>query len=256
MTAAIRIAMVVAFIATMGLVALVVLRWKLDDFGDPLLNAAYSGNAKKVAQLLDAGYDPNTSDSYGNTPLTLAAHANQTEIARALIARGASLSIKDGTGMTPLHCAAYKGNADVATVLLNHGAAVNIVDKYGCTPLSFAVVTGSPVFVKLLLDHGADVNQRDEYGWQPLHRALRSNTQEPVAIVKILLEHGADPNASGGRPEPDSHIGYRPPGNPNRGDTPLAIANSNGFFAIVELLKRHGAKEVIAPVPSRQTGGN
>jgi ankyrin repeat protein len=234
---------IVALLATVGLVALLAFRWKADDFGDPLLNAAYSGNVKKVGQLLETGEDPNKSDSYGNTPLSLAAHADQAEIARILIAHGANLSIKDNTSMTPLHCATYKGNTAVATVLLDCGASVNVTDQLGFTPLLFAVVKGPPALVKLLIDHGADINQRDEYGWQPIHRALRFNTEEPLAIVTILLEHGADPNASGGQSEPDSHVGYRPPGNPNQGDTPLAIAESNGFCRIVEQLKRHGAKE-------------
>jgi ankyrin repeat protein len=243
----IRFLKVVALLATVGLVALFVLRWKLDDFGDPLLNAAYSGNVKKVAQLLEAGEDPNKCDSYCNTPLTLAAHTDQAEIAAMLIAHGANLSIADDSGMTPLHCAAYKGNVAVATVLLDHGSAVNTTDRwYGSSPLSEAVRTGSCAMVNLLIDHGADVKHRDRLGWQPIHGVLRSSGlsgEERLAIAAILLEHGADPNAPNGREEPDSHVGYRPPGNPNQGDSPLAIAQSNGFIDIVELLKKYGAKE-------------
>jgi ankyrin repeat protein len=217
----------------------------LKAFGDPLLNAAYFGNIRKVSEMLEAGADPNKRDSYNNLPLTLAGFADQPEIAKLLIAHGADPSIKGNQGMTPLLCAAYKGNVAVARVLLDHGASVNVADQYGFTPLMFAIY-GPPTLAELLLDHGADVKRRDEYGWQPLHRALRTSSlraNERIIIVTMLLEHGADPNASGGRPEPDSHIGYRPPGNPNRGDTPLEIAESNGFTDIVALLKKHGAKK-------------
>lgn len=231
----------IAVLAAIGVLALFAFHGALNNFGDPLLNASYSGNIKKVERLLQTGEDPNKADSYGNTPLTLAAHANQTQIASLLLAHEADPSIADNTGMTPLHCAAYKGNIEVARILIDHGAPVDAVDQTGYTPLLFAVVSGPPALVTLLLDHGANINQRDEYGWQPLHRALRSNTDEPLAIVTALLEHGADPNASGGEPEPDSHVGYRPAGNANQGDTPLAIAESNGFSNVVELLKKHGA---------------
>ena len=129
----------------------------------------------------------------------------------------------------------------MAKVLLDHGAAVNVADRDGgWTPLHIAVCGGPPELVRLLLEHGADINQRDEYGWQPIHRALRSNPREPLAIVKILLEHGADANAQGGRLEPDSciggwfvQVGHGPAVNANRGDTPLEIAESNGFTNIV-----------------------
>lgn len=238
----IRFMKILAVIVAAGMFLLLLFYWKLDDFGDPLLNAAYSGNVKKVARLLEAGEDANKSDSYGNTPLTLAAYADQTEIANLLIAHGARVSMKGSGGMTPLHCASYKGKVSVARVLLDHGAPVNVTDQYGFTPLLFAVVNGPPALVKLLLDHGADIHQRDPCGWQPIHRALRSNTEEPLAIVALLLEHGANPNASGGSPEPDSHVGYRPRGNPNQGDTPLEIAESNRFLNIVGLLKKYGAK--------------
>ena len=133
----------------------------------------------------------------------------------------------------------------MAKLLLDHGAAANVASQFGGTPLQMAVVGGPPELVRLLLEHGADINQRNEYGWQPIHRALRSNNQEPLAIVAILLEHGADPNAPGGREEPTDgpFSNRRPPGNPNRGDTSLEIAESNGFINIVALLKKYGAKE-------------
>jgi ankyrin repeat protein len=69
-----RLMKIVAITGALGLVVMLLLRWKLDDFGDPLLNAVYSGNIEKVVQLMETGADPNKSDSYGNTPLGLVVH--------------------------------------------------------------------------------------------------------------------------------------------------------------------------------------
>ena len=60
----------------------------------------------------------------------------------------------------------------------------------------------------------------------------------------MLLKHGADPNATnpGGferDSEHDSHVGYRRT-NPNAGNTPVAIAKSNGFNEIVTELIANG----------------
>lgn len=102
--------------------------------------------------------------------------------------------------------------------------------------------------VELLLDQGADVHHRDNRGWQPLHAALRAarlSDSERIAIVTLLLRHGADPNAANrGGWQNDSNYDSSPGFRwelPNRGNTPLAVATSNGFAEIAEILKQHGA---------------
>lgn len=221
--------------------------WFLSCFQDAFLDAVYGGDREKVERLLKTGENPNKRDSFGNNPLTLAGFANQSEIAELLIAHGACLTIQDNQGMTPLHCAAYNGNIDVARVFIAHGAPINATNEFGHTPLSEAVAKGPPAMVELLLAHGADVHHRDARGWQPIHIAVRAGgleSAERCAIVAALLDHGADPNASnpgGCLKDSDSCLGSRSRRNPNKGETPLVIAESNGFTEIAELLKNHGA---------------
>ena len=250
-----RVALVMIIIATyMALVIFFSAKYDSDDFEDEFLNAVYGGDIKKVEEMLKSGENPNKRDSYGNNPLTLAGYAKQAAIAEVLISHGADLSITDDSGMTPLHCAAYKGNVAVAKVLLAHGAPIDPIDNYGYTPLPSAVAGGSQAMVEILLERGADVHHKDAAGWQPLHTILRVHELEPEVryeIVAILLEHGADPNAKNpGGWEKDSEHDSRPTPfalfqreNPNRGNTPLAIAESNGFNDIVDLLRKHGAKK-------------
>lgn len=224
-----------------------------ENFGDPLHNAAYRGDLAVVRDLLETQsvpVDRRTAFGY-YTALVLAGYTEHTHIVALLLNNGADVNAQDGMGMSALHCAAYYGRTETARLLIEHGANLTLTNSYGCTPLFEAVRKGPPELVALLLDSGASVGVRDQRGWQPLHAALRSDALAPAnraAIVKALLDHDADPNFlnPGGWEEDsrhDSHLGYRPRGNPNQGNTPLAIARSNGFTSIVDLLKSRGAME-------------
>ncbi len=218
----------------------------LNDFGDPLLNASRDGDTSAISKLLAHGTSPNATDGYGNTPLSIAAHFGQTDAIDLLLKNGAAIDGIDGK-MTPLQCAVYSKRPEAAAFLLQQDANPNLADEYGATPLTVAAANGDTNLVKLLLDAGASIEQADKLGWRPLHVALRSTTptdSERLATVRTLLEYGADPNAdnAGGYEkdgEHDSHVGYRTT-LPNQGNKPIAIAQSNGFSRIVELIEAHG----------------
>jgi ankyrin repeat protein len=222
----------------------------LNDFQDPLLNAARDGDVIAIEALLETGIDSDRSDAYGNTPLTIAAHFGQAEAAKFLLAHGAALEGTPDNTMTPLHCAVYSGHSEVAKLFLEKGADPDAPDNCGHTTLAIAANKGDASMVKLLLASHADIEKADALGWRPLHIALRSTVcseADRLSTVAALLEHGADPNAlnAGGYEQDgdhDSHVGWRPAILPNQGNTPLAIAVSNGFNKIVDLLKDHGAQ--------------
>lgn len=222
----------------------------LDDFQDDFLNAVYAGDIKEVETMLIAGQNPNKRDGYGNNPMTLAAYAGHSDILKLLLKHGAMIDSQDDSGMTPLHCAAYFNRIETGRLLLKEHAEVDIKNRYGYTPLSEAVSKGYLSMATELLNAGADVSSPDKHGWQPIHQVLRSEGIDPMTrfqVVALLLDHGADPNAvnPGGWQEDSKHdsaVGFRWPQLPNRGNTPLAIADNNGFTEIADLLKKHGAK--------------
>lgn len=224
----------------------------LDDFQDAFLNAVYAGESARVEAMLKTGENPNKHDSYGNNPMTLAAFAGHADVITLLLAHGGRFDSRDNSGRTPLHCAAYYNRIEASSVLLKNGATVNATNNYGFTPLSESVMKGYPDMAALLLSAGATVTNRDERGWQPLHEVLRSNgikAEIRMRIVTLLLDHGADPNAEnpGGWQEDSKHDSTVSPfaifqrRNQNRGNSPLAIAESNGFQDITELLRKRGA---------------
>ncbi|MBL8870113.1 MAG: ankyrin repeat domain-containing protein [Planctomycetaceae bacterium] len=218
----------------------------LNDFQNPMLNASRDGNTSEISRLLANGTDPNTSDGFGNTPLSIAAHFGRTDAVKLLLKNGAAINGIAGR-MTPLQCAVYSEHPETAACLLTNGADPNAADKYGTTPLAIAANKGNAILARLLLDAGANVEQEDDRGWRPLHIVLRStDPTEPnrFATVCTLLEYGADPNVNnaGGFEDDykhDSHVGHRQT-LPNKGNTPVSIARSNGFTEIVTELTKHG----------------
>ncbi|MHB0961505.1 MAG: ankyrin repeat domain-containing protein [Pirellulaceae bacterium] len=244
---------IVTAVALVLVVAVIARAWvlaNLNDFGDPMLNAARDGDVPELRKLLANGADANRSDAYGNTPLSIAAHFGQTAAAEFLITHGAAIEGSENGEMTPLQCAVYSRHPRTAACLLGHNADPNRADKYGTTALMLAAANGDVALVTDLLSSGADVELADAHGWRALHIALRSTRpaeSDRRNTVMVLLQNIADPNADnpGGSEqdsEHDSHLGWRSSTLPNQGNTPLAIATSNGFTEIIGLLEEHGAK--------------
>jgi len=152
----------------------------------------------------------------------VAAFGGDIDLVRLLISQGADVDAKEERGWTPLHSAAMLGHKEVAELLIDKGADVRAVDMSGNTPLHETTAVGHTAIVEWLITKRADVNATANLG-TPLHSAA-FNRQ--VNTVEILLAKGADTNVK------DS-----------RGRTPLVFANNEGHTEIVELLRKHGAKE-------------
>ncbi len=195
-----------------------------------LHRAAQAGHAKTVAQLLNAGADPNARDIDGRTPLMLASAHIKGSVVRLLLDAGADvnaalpvisetdteraeeedvddddleleLECEAGEPSTALAMALYAGYdideepvVDVVEQLLNAGANVSATDELGHTPLMFAVWRSSVLLVKRLLAAGAQVNSASRYGVTPLMCALMSDTHRDAnaTIFRELLNAGAD----------------------------------------------------------------
>jgi ankyrin repeat protein len=186
-----------------------------DDETTPLHLAALSGH-KEVAELLIAnGADVNSRERYsGRTPVELAMNGNHNEVAELLISKGADIS--------PLHFALHMADPAKARSLIEGGADVNKRTPYGTTPLHKAVRRGFKDIVELLIENGADVNAKDNWDWTPLHSAVYDTKD----MVELLIAKEADVNARDGA-----------------GRIPLWYAEKEGHTEIVELLRKHGAKE-------------
>ncbi|MEO8025254.1 MAG: ankyrin repeat domain-containing protein, partial [Bryobacteraceae bacterium] len=183
----------------------------------PIFEAIQSGDAAKVAALLDAEAGlVNERNEQGTSPFAFSIYTRQTAIAMLLEERGAEIDVfaasmigrtalvaslvdankslvtllsKDG--WTALHLAAFFGHLDAARELLNKGAVVNArsTNAMKNTPLHAAAAGRSLPVVQLLIERGADVNARQHGGFTALHAAAQSGD---VAMAAALADAGAD----------------------------------------------------------------
>lgn len=242
---------------------LAVLAFTSPAFCGPIHDAAQKGDLNKVKALVQS--DPklvSSKDKNGNTPLHLAALHDHAAVAEFLIANGADVNTKNSyssfvpddlegmfasndsnhkdpqdlllakgvdarattNGYTPLDLALFSYNhKDVVALLIAKGADVKAQAASGATPLFWAAMRGLKDDAQILIDKGADVNAVDAYQDSILHVAVRMNHP---AVVELLLDKGADVNAKD-----------------QRGFTPMYYAKSGDLGKIVDMLRKHGARE-------------
>ena len=153
----------------------------------PLHSAVESGDAQRVARIIDRGANIEEPDDDKYTPLHLAAGMGSVEMATVLLDRGARVDSTDEHGETPLHIAAFVGHADVARLLIERGHPVN-ADSASGLPLHMAAEQGRAEVAQVLLDHGADVAATTAEGVTALHRAAHHNNP---AVAAVLIQAGA-----------------------------------------------------------------
>jgi len=113
-----------------------------DDGHTPLLIAARNGNLEMVKELLQAGANPNATDTiFVAVPLHKATYHGYAEVTKVLAKHpGVDLDFQGpSNGYTPLHDALWHGYKDCARVLVEAGASVSIKGHDGKTPLDIAV---------------------------------------------------------------------------------------------------------------------
>lgn len=153
--------------------------------------ACSSGSTEIVPRLLQHGFEVNSKNDDGETPLYLASSRGYTEIVRLLLGANAEVNIRGGSG-TALQGAVVYGHEDIVRILLSSGAKVDVVpEDAGKALLQRAAEKGYENIVRLLLDAGADINMRGSRGRNALDYAALSGRTE---IVRLLILRKAEVN--------------------------------------------------------------
>ncbi|QYS94237.1 ANK_REP_REGION domain-containing protein [Trichoderma simmonsii] len=198
-----------------------------------LHTAAKSGHEAMIKLLLDEGFDLESQNHEGQTPLQHAAASGREAVVQLLLQKGANLDSKDKEGYTPLLAAIRNGHEAVTKLLLEKGANLDVEagSLFG-TPLVIASLNGDYQMVKLLLEYGANPNPEVPGACATaLHLAAKGGH---VEIVRLLLHKGADPGyirvAQTG--SPGSYFGP---------ETALHAAAKEGHETVMRLLLESGA---------------
>lgn len=249
------------------LIALILTTASITGNSQPLVQAALSGDASRVKQLLAEGADINQTNSRGNTALGVAVLFQYKPVVDVLLAEGADVNFtRNESSTTVLAFAAIKDNVEVLKSLIKHGARLNDANSWGQTPIISAALSGKSENVKILQAAGAsftndlvyssalgqmesvkqflrdksDINATNQIGWTPL-AAAAANNQE--AIVKLLLDKGADANSAGMEGD------FR--------ETALILASENGHAEVVNLLlaKKADLKIAVFDTVAKRSNG-
>ena len=151
-----------------------------------LLHAAVAKSDVRTARvLLTLGFNVDSRDNWGITPLHWAAKRNSSPMVKLLLDRGANVNAKSIKSQTPLH---FAETADVARMLLQHGADPDIrTTSEGETPLMEAAYCGNESVARVLLQYGAHPNLRGSGGATPLCIALERGNDN---VAQLLRKHG------------------------------------------------------------------
>jgi ankyrin repeat protein len=186
-----------------------------------LTDAIKSGDAARVAALVDADATLLHAAENDITPLLLAVYHGKHDIARLLVDRGAAVSfgeavaLGDGErvramlaadpsllerrtpdGFPPVGLAIFFRNGALARWLIEQGADVSAAAENAqrVAPVHAAAAVCDRETMRLLLERGADPNARQQVDYTALHGAASRGDME---IARLLLAHGADRTAVG-----------------------------------------------------------
>ena len=223
----------------------------------PLVCAIVSGHRDLAELLIAKGADLDAKDKDGSMPLILAVGHKQGDMAEILISGGANLTREKDYPV--LLYAIWEDDMSTVRFLVDHGARFDVEGPDGWSTFRYAVSAGSRDLIELfvakgarvsslhwaawlgnlaqvgsLVEQGTDIVAKDgELGWTPLHAAVFAGYseigftfREHKEIIEILIAKGADVNAEN-----------------KQGRTPLQCATVRQQTEIVELLRKHRAKE-------------
>ncbi|UYV81988.1 hypothetical protein LAZ67_21000316 [Cordylochernes scorpioides] len=152
---------------------------------------AVSGNPKILEYFIKSGFDVNSRDIDGDTPLMQAVRTNNLTNAKILIIAGANINARDNRGLTPLLYAIKYTDSSIVKFLIESGAEVDVRDNSGVKLTTRAALLSCKsrgmlkVNFKILLRHASDIDlvQFMEH-WE-----VSTNIQRYEEAIKSIVKY-------------------------------------------------------------------
>jgi len=156
--------------------------------------------------------------------------SGNTLLVKDLLSESVDVNARDSKKNTPLHIAAIKGYTEIAELLIKKGSNINLKNRHGSLPLHLAAQQNHSDIALALVKHGSAIDVKDRYGETPLHFfSINCN----IDLVEKLIKKGAKLSQTNG-----AFL------------TPLAVAESEGYDELADLLRKAGA---LAPKDTIET---
>jgi len=192
-----------------------------------LHSAAWRGDVAAIERLASP-QSLRERDGNGRAPLHVATFARRRDAVRTLIARGADTSALDADRYDAVTIASVADDEETLAVLLAGGASAKLVtSRYDGTALIAAAHLGHDGVVRRLIAAGAPLDHVNNLHWTALIEAIVLGDGGPrhLATVRALLAAGASTRLAD-----------------RQGRTPLELARSRGYSAMVDALVAAGAR--------------
>jgi ankyrin repeat protein len=166
--------------------------------GHPFFEALHRGMRTVTHRMIKAGIPQTCHAKDWTDPVSFAATHDDTESIHLLIEQGFDIDTPDQAGMTPLHHACSEGAAIGAQALIKLGADINrpvglAGDKRqlrnvesGVTPLFLAINSGNLETVELLLKNGASHTKLSK--WQNCAMTIAIQQKATSEIVQSIFD--------------------------------------------------------------------
>ena len=133
-------------------------------------------NTARAQKLITKGYDINSRDTDGKTPLLYCLQQNKVNFARFFLNAGANVRLSDNRGNSCLHYAIENciSNDSIVYELIKKGADFRAVNNEGYTPLHFSILFSCYKLPFYLIHKGADFYLVTGLNESSLHLSLES----------------------------------------------------------------------------------
>ena len=191
--------------------------------------AAHRGELAQVNKLLASGAPVDARDPYGRTALHVATFARQREVIKALAQAGANLGLLENDRYDAVTIPSVADDeSTLRLLLLELGASAKLTtSRYDGTALIAAAHLGHHGVVRQLIAAGAPLDHVNNLHWTALIESivLGDGGARHQAVLQALLDAGASTRLAD-----------------REGNTPLVLAKARGYAAMVEMLKKSGAR--------------
>jgi len=190
--------------------------------------AAHKGDVAQIDQLAAARADLNARDAHGRTPLHVATFARQRGAIRALAKAGADLNLLENDRYDAVTIASVADDEETLRLLLSLGASAKLTtSRYDGTALIAAAHLGHDGVVRQLIAAGAPLDHVNNLHWTAVIESIVLGNGGPrhQATLKALVDAKANLQLKD-----------------RQGQTPLQLARSRGYAAMVKMLEAAGAR--------------